>query len=93
MVFAYALNEINEKWVMKIETNKLMSIRKNVEYFENDVSTKFFQIHTVTGCDTTFLHCDGKKYLKKFLKSVSLEKKSSNPKHNWCFMQSFRHGS
>ena len=53
MVFAYALNEINGKWVMKIETNKLMIIRKNVEYFENDVSTKFFQIHTVTGCDTT----------------------------------------
>ena len=81
MVFAYALNEINEKWVMKIETNKLMSIRKNVEYFENDVSTKFFQIHTVTGCDTT-----------SFLHFFSLEKKSSNPKHNWCFMQSFRHG-
>ena len=61
MVFAYALNEINEKWEMKIETNKLMSIRKNVEYFENDVS-KFFQIHKITGCDTTsFLHCDGKK--------------------------------
>ena len=83
MVFADALNEINEKWVMKIETIKLISIWK-----------KFFQIHAVTGCDiTSFLHCDGKKYFKKFLKSVSLEKKSSNPKHNWCFMQSFRHGS
>ena len=53
MVFAYTLNEINEKWEMKIETNKLMSIRKNVEYFENDVS-KFFQIHTITGCDNFF---------------------------------------
>ena len=67
MVFAYYLNEINEKWVMKIETNKLMNIRKNVEYFENDVSTKFFQIYTVTGCDTTsFLHSDGKNIFKSF---------------------------
>ena len=82
MVFAYALNEINEKWVMKIETNKLMSIRKNVEYLGTNVSIKFPQINTVTGCDTT-----------SFLLFFSLEKKSSNPKHNWCFMQSFRHGS
>ena len=37
MVFVYALNEINEKWVMKIETNKLMSIRKNVEYLVKNV--------------------------------------------------------
>ena len=82
MVFAYALNEINEKWVMKIETNKLMSIRKNVEYLGTNVSIKFPQINTVTGCDTT-----------SFLHFFSLEKKSSNSKHNWCFMQSFRHGS
>ena len=64
MVFAYALNEINEKWVMKIETNKLMSIRKNVEYLGTNVSVKFPQIYTVTGCDTTsFLHNDGKNSL------------------------------
>ena len=31
MVFAYALNEINEKWLMKIETNKFINIRKIVE--------------------------------------------------------------
>ena len=63
MVFAYGLNEINEKWVMKIETNKLISIRKNVEYLRNDVSTKFPQIHTVTEYDaTSFLHCVGKKF-------------------------------
>ena len=61
MVFAYALNEINEKWVMKIETNKLMSIRKNVEYLGTNVSIKLPQINTVTGCNTTsFLHSDGK---------------------------------
>ena len=48
MVFAYGLNEINEKWVMKFEANKLISIRKNVEYLRNDVSAKFPQIHTVT---------------------------------------------
>ena len=66
MVFAYALNEINEKWEMKIETNKLMSIRKNVEYFENDVS-KFFQIHTLQ--DVTqllFYTVMGKNILKSF---------------------------
>ena len=52
---------------MKIETNKLMSIRKNLEYLGNDVSKKFPQIHTVTGCDTTsLLHCVGKKNLKSF---------------------------
>ena len=66
MVFAYGLNEINEKWVMKIETNKLMSIRKNLGYLGND-SRKFPQIHTVTGCDTTsLLHCVGKNFLKSF---------------------------
>ena len=67
MVFAYDLNEINEKWVMKIETNKLISIRKNVEYLGNGVSTKFPQIHTVTGCEiTSFLHCVGKNFFKSF---------------------------
>ena len=67
MVFAYALNEINEKWVMKIETNKLMIIRKNVEYLGTNVSIKFPQINTVTGCDTTsFLHSDGKNSLTSF---------------------------
>ena len=64
MVFAYGLNEIKEKWVMKIEANKLISIRKNVEYLRNDVSAKFPQIHTVTWYDaTSFLHCISKKFL------------------------------
>ena len=54
MVFAHALNEINEKWVMKIETNQLMSIRKNVEYLGTNVSIRFPQINTVTGCDFFF---------------------------------------
>ena len=48
MVFTYALNEINEKWVMKTETNKLMSIIKNVEYLGTNVTIKFPQINTVT---------------------------------------------
>ena len=66
-VFAYGLNEINENWVMKIETNKLMSIRKYVEYLGTNVSIKFPQINTVTGCDTTsFLHSDGKNSLTSF---------------------------
>ena len=67
MVFAYGLNQINEKWVMKIETNKLISISKNVEYLGYDVSTKLPQIYTVTGCDrTSCSHCVGKKFLKSF---------------------------
>ena len=37
MDFVNGLSEINEKWVMKIETNKLINIRKNVEYLRNDV--------------------------------------------------------
>ena len=54
-------------WVMKVETNKLISIRKNVEDLGNNVSTKFPQIHSVTGCDiTSFLHCVGKNFLKIF---------------------------
>ena len=48
MVFAYALNEINEKWVMKIETNKLMCIRKNVEYLGTNVSIKFLSVLVYT---------------------------------------------
>ena len=61
--WSYALNEINEKWVMKIEAKKLISIRANVEYPGNDVSAKLPQIHTVKGCDTTsFLHCVGKMF-------------------------------
>ena len=56
MVFAYALTEINEKWV------KLT--RKNVEYIGTNVSMKFSQIHKVTGCDTTsFLLSVGKNVL------------------------------
>ena len=69
MDFVNGLSEINEKWVMKIETNKLISIRKNVEYLRNDVSTKFLRIHIVTVYvyDTTsFLHCVGKNILKSF---------------------------
>ena len=48
MVFAYALTEINEKWVIKVETNK-----EKCRIIGNNVSIKFTQIHNVTGCDTT----------------------------------------
>ena len=48
MVFAYALTEINEKWVIKVETNK-----EKCRIIGNNVSIKFTQIHKVTGCDTT----------------------------------------
>ena len=52
IVFAYALNKINEKQVMKIESRKCINIRKIVEYLEIDVATKLSQIHAVTRRDT-----------------------------------------
>ena len=69
MVFPYALNKINEKWVMKIESNKFINITKIVEYLGTDVAKKLPQILAVTGCDTTsLLHGAGKiKVLKKCL--------------------------
>ena len=67
MVFAYNLTEHNEKWVIKVETNKLICIRKNVEYLGTNVSIKFPQTHTVTGCDTTsFLYSVGENVLTSF---------------------------
>ena len=68
VVFVYALNEINEKWVMKIEI-KFINFRKTVEYLGPDVTAKLHQIHTVTGCDrTSFSHVVGKiKVMKKCL--------------------------
>ena len=52
IVFAYALNKINEKQVMKIESRKCINIRKIVEYLGIDVATKLPQIHAVTRRDT-----------------------------------------
>ena len=40
MVFAYAFNKINEKWVMKIDRNKFVNIRKIVKYLGNEVAKK-----------------------------------------------------
>ena len=61
MVFADALNEINENQVMKIAGRKFINIRKIVENLETDVAANLSQIHTVTGFDTTsFLHVFGK---------------------------------
>ena len=70
MVFAYALSKVNEKQVMKTGSRKCINIRKIVEYLGTNVATKLFQIHTVTGYDTTSsLLVAGKiKVLKKCLK-------------------------
>ena len=38
---------------MKIDRNKFIGIKKNVEYLGTDVATKLSQIYTVTGCHTT----------------------------------------
>ena len=67
LVFAYALTEIYEMHVMKIESRKCINIRKIVEYLATEVATKLLQIHVVTACDTTFLHSVAK---IKVLKSV-----------------------
>ena len=77
MVFGYALNKINEKSVMKIESRKCVNIRKIGRIsLGTDVATKLPQIHVVTECDTTpFLHGVGK---MKVLKNFSMEKKNSS---------------
>ena len=36
---------------MRIERGKFINIRKNVEYFRNDATTKLAQIYAVTGYD------------------------------------------
>ena len=56
MAFVYALDRGNKKWMMKIESNKFISIRKTVEYFGIDTATKLPQIHAVTGCYNTCLY-------------------------------------
>ena len=79
---------------MKVETNKLICIRKNVEYLGTNVSIKFPQTHTVTGCDTTsFLSNIGENVLTSFKKVSQWKRKAEVSKHNLCFMQYFRHDS
>ena len=60
MVFAYAL---------KTECNKLINIRKIVEYIGTNIAMKVLRIHAVKGCDTnSLLHGAGKiKLLTKCL--------------------------
>ena len=46
---------MNEKGVMKTDRmNKLIGIKKIVEYVGDDVATKLSQICTVIGCGTTY---------------------------------------
>lgn len=46
---------------MRIERDKFINIRKNVEYFRNDATTKLAQIYAVTGYDKAcFQHGVGK---------------------------------
>ena len=54
---------------MKTEGTKCISIKEIEGYLETEVATKFPQIHTVTGYDTTSsLHVVGKiQVLKKYL--------------------------
>lgn len=56
MAFVYAVDRGNKRWVIKIESNKLINSRKTVEYFETNTATKLPQIHAVTGCYNNCLY-------------------------------------
>ena len=73
MVFVYALDKGNKKWVMKIERNKFIKIRKTVEYFWTDTATKLLQIHAVAGRYKTCLYMVLGKLMFKLV--ATLEKK------------------
>ena len=80
---AFGFTEINEKWVIKVETNK-----EKCRIIKTNVSIKFPQIHEVTGFDTTsFLLSVGKNVLASLTEvSVRLYKqiktKTSSPYHH-----------
>ena len=63
--------------MMRNVSRKCIIIRKIVEYLGNDVAAKLPKIHAVTGCDKApfFYMVLGK---LEFVKSVSMEKKSSD---------------
>ena len=85
MVFAYALNKINEKQVMKIESRKCINISKIVEYLSEltlqQSFLKFMQLQGVT--QPLFYMVFGK---LKFLKMTKWKRKTQASKGNWCFM-------
>ena len=56
MAFVYAVDRGNKRWVIKIESNKFINIRKTAEYFETDTATKLSQIYAVTGCYNNCLY-------------------------------------
>ena len=58
VVFVYAPNKINEKQVMKTESNKFINIRKIVQYLGTDLASKHPEIYAAIGRDTTsFFTC------------------------------------
>ena len=61
--------------MMKFESNKFINIREIMEYLRPGVTTKLTQIHAGTGVTQLLFYVLFGKL--KFLKSVSLEKKSS----------------
>ena len=85
MVFAYALNKINEKQVMKIESRKCINISKIVEYLSEltlqQSFLKFMQLQGVT--QLLFYMVLGK---LKFLKMSKWKRKTQASKGNRCFM-------
>ena len=93
MVFAYALTEINEKWVIKVETNK-----EKCRITETNVSIKFPQIHKVTGCDTTsFLLSVGKNVLTsltevsvRLYKQIKTKTSQSLPPYKKSMLQAIK---
>ena len=82
MVFAYDLNKINEKQVMKVQSRKI-NISKIVEYlFELTLQQSFLKFMQLQGViQLLFYMVLGK---LKFLKMSIWKRKTQASKGNWC---------
>ena len=85
MVFAYALNKINEKKVMKIESRKCINISKIIESLsELTLQLRFLKFMQLQGLtQLLFYMLLGK---LKFLKISKWKRKTQASKGNRCFM-------
>ena len=84
MIFAYALNKINEKYVMKIE-RKCINITKIVEYLsELTLQQSFLKFMQLMGVTQLFFYMVLGKL--KFLKMSKWKRKTQVSKGKWCFV-------
>ena len=73
MIYAFTIHRPTSEWLMKIEAERYVNIRKILNHFGEDLCLKLPRIHAITGCDTTsFLHGVGKvlRLIKKSIKSL-----------------------